>query len=397
MHVPTIPQAALYPGAVCHPDAWPLIRNIDDVAPHIREDSGIAIFEQGAYLVLRYTAARPETFVNPIDLECRSLIFRARDGALLSRSFHKFFNLGERQGLQDLPLDAAIDIEEKRDGVMIGAFLEGDEILLHTRGGLSGQALAARRAARAEDLELARQAFALGYTPLFEFTSPDHRIVIPYEAQALTLLALRHRETGVYAPELATALARDLGVRRPAALARNLVGIDDVAAALSEISERRDIEGGVLVWPDGRRLKFKARDYHRRHGILARIEEEKNVYLCYLDDLVDDTASALGGDRGRALSDFIFEISRRVDTVSREISRDVESLDGSDRKSAAAEITARYQGISRSAAFAALAGKDPGDCIRTIMRRWATSADKRRDMKAQLQLPDWDVKLQDLR
>ena len=147
-----------------------------------------------------------DSFQTAADLEARGLVFEKATGKLLSRPLHKFFNLGEREGLAILDQAGPWRLDEKRDGSMIGAFFYKGELYFHTRGGVSSQARAALGIASAGVRALAKAAFDDGMTPIFEWTSPENRVVIPYDRSELTLLALRDRTTGRYND----ALARDL-------------------------------------------------------------------------------------------------------------------------------------------------------------------------------------------
>jgi len=388
---------ALFPGAIAWTDRMPRIRNIGDVKPHIREGEGINFFEHGDFIICRYTSSMPETFQTEIDLECRCMVFETASGALLSRTFHKFFNLGERQAFYDIDFAAGVYLEPKLDGTMIAAFVHRDQVIYHTRGGLSKHAESAGRLAGPGHEQLVRDAFARGYTPIFEHTGPTNRIVIIYEEDGLTLLALRHRLTGNYDRTLRDSLAAIHGVPVARTLGQIIESPSDLDDALTEISGRTDIEGVVLVTPDGHRLKVKTRDYLRRHQILANIEKEKYVYLCYLENVLDDTAAALGGERGRALTTFIAEITSRIRDVGEEIStytREHAHLSPAER---ACAIKSDWSGILQSAAFAASGGGDPVARINQIMARQNSISEKREVLKTDIGLPTWKVDIQSLR
>jgi len=389
--------APLFPGAIAHPGQFPVIEGFEDIRPHLRPDAGIRAFEQGNFLLVRYTTALPETFQSVFDLECRSLLFERRTGALLSRPFHKFFILGERQGLGDLDLSVPIHAETKLDGSMVAGFVHDGEVLLHTRGGLSKQARAAARAAPDGPLALVREAWEDGFTPIFEYTSPANRVVIAYERETLTLLALRERRTGRYDRAEALRRARKHGVAMAAPLFDSPDSLSDLARLLADLRRRRDIEGAVLVWPDGHRLKVKTDDYHRRHKILANIAHEQHVYRCFLEDLADDTAAALGGARGRALIDFMGRIEAAIDALGTEIGIALRTMEGMSPQDRAEAIRSRFEGSRQTLAFAMLKGREVRDGVLDLIARRVGSAEKRAALKADLNLPDWDIDIQALR
>ncbi len=75
------------------------IEHIDDVAPHIREDSGIIISRRPDLSVIDYIYTTDDTFDTALARECRGLKFDA-DGRIIGRPFHKFFNLGDKERVE---------------------------------------------------------------------------------------------------------------------------------------------------------------------------------------------------------------------------------------------------------------------------------------------------------
>ncbi|CAO4143290.1 hypothetical protein [Methylorubrum extorquens] len=81
--------------------SFPKIEHIDDVTPHVSFDKGFVVSRRPDHTVIDYVFALPETFDTPIARECRGLKFD-RDGLLIGRPFHKFFNLGERERIEEI-------------------------------------------------------------------------------------------------------------------------------------------------------------------------------------------------------------------------------------------------------------------------------------------------------
>jgi RNA ligase len=390
-------DCALYPDAISELSQWLEIKTIDDIRPHIRPNDGIYFFEDDDFIVCRYTSALPTTFQSAEDLECRCMIFSRKTGELLSRTFHKFFNLGERQSLHQIDLSQGAWLENKLDGSMIGAFIWKGQVIYHTRGGLSDQARAAgRHASRGHD-DLVHEAFDLGFTPVFEYTSPENRVVISYRTPAMTLLALRNRTTGEYDIALRDALAMRHGVPIPDALSGKITTRAEMLNALADLKDRCDIEGAVIVLPSGHRLKVKTDDYLRRHRILGNIDKEKYVYLCYLEDLLDDTSAALGGERGRVLGDFVSRIDERITKICQELSAEAGPLSTLPKKDRALKIKETWAGILQAGAFLAANGQDPKPRILEVMARQIRQEEKREILKRDLGLPSWTVDIHALR
>lgn len=121
---------------------FPEIRHINDVLPHIEGREEFIVAEREGYKVINYVVAMADTFdmTGPNDLggairrECRGLIFDA-DGNLMSRPFHKFFNVNERAETQthEINMSQPHVIMEKMDGSMIRPILVDGYLRLATK------------------------------------------------------------------------------------------------------------------------------------------------------------------------------------------------------------------------------------------------------------------------
>jgi RNA ligase len=82
---------------------FPEIKTIQDVLPHIEGRTEFRVMEKDWYSVVNYMVSLEETFQwdsddpvgSAVRRECRGLIFN-REGELVSRPYHKFFNVGEK-------------------------------------------------------------------------------------------------------------------------------------------------------------------------------------------------------------------------------------------------------------------------------------------------------------
>lgn len=392
-------EQPLFPGAPARMARYPEIRHLDDIAHRVDPERGVHLFTHEDVLILRYVSARPNTFETELDLECRSLVFDRDSGDLLSRSLHKFFNLGEREGLADLPLEAGADLSLKIDGTMLSGFTSParpGELRFHTKGGLSEHAARGLALAPSNVVALAHDAISGGGTPTLEWTSPENRVVIPYAQTEFRLIAIRDRVTGAYLEGLADQLARKHGVARPGSLGR-VRGLAETTEALTRLAERTDIEGAVLTWADGHRVKWKTRDYHARHKVLANIEHERRVYQCWHEGIGDDTAASLGGERGRALLAFLEEIETAISRACNEIAAELALLTGLPPADRAARVRDRFSGVRQSVAFLILKGYDGREAVHRIAAGRIGSEEGRASLKRELGLPSWTIDIQALR
>ena len=345
---------------------FPVINTIDDVIPHISGDVGIFCNRHADYDVIDYAYVLSETFDRPERLECRDLKF-AKDGSLIARPFHKFFNLGERQGLEAVDWSRPHLVLSKLDGSMVHPCLIRGELVLMTRSGITAQS--AQALAHADDgvRRLSAEFIGDGLTCMFEFTSPENRVVLPYEQSALTLLAARDNRTGVYLShgELARRAARH-NVR----IVDPVMTDSDMNAFVAKARTQADIEGYVIAFEDGHRLKLKTDYYALRHRALSGLAFEKNVLAWVVQDVVDDIVPLLAPRLADRLRDYqtVIEsgLSRNCDVVNQFVT----AHSALERRDFARAVQEKLDKRLQPVAFSILDGKDG----RLVLKRQLESA-----------------------
>jgi RNA ligase len=212
-----------------------------------------------------YTSrAQFEAHWTPETLACRGLVVHD-DGHIVARPLDKFFNLGEHEStrLEALP-QGPLEVTDKLDGSLVILRQDPDGPTASTRGSfVSEQALWAtdwiRTHARLHDLDP-------DITICAEFVSgPRNRVVLDYgEREEVIMVAARRISTGqeLPRPEL-EALSRD--VRLP--LVPHRV-VDSLDRLVEQAMEATGIEGWVVRFPDGRRVKLKVPEYRHLHKLL---------------------------------------------------------------------------------------------------------------------------------
>jgi RNA ligase len=197
---------------------FPMIRHISDVLPHIEGREEFIVAEREGYTIINYVVPMADTFnmypggydgpLSTYDLggvmrrECRGLIFDD-DGYLMSRPFHKFFNINERDETQAHAVDMTQPhvIMEKMDGSMIRPILVDGYLRLATKMGVTNVAMQAEEWLAAQDPALKdwmRKCVEDSVTPLFEWVSPFNQIVLAYEEADLVYLGTRCNTSGWY-------------------------------------------------------------------------------------------------------------------------------------------------------------------------------------------------------
>ena len=131
---------------------FPEINHIDDVIPHIEDWQEFKVMEKDWYTVINYMVAFDETFSlvrershhnMKIRRECRGLIFDTATGKLISRPYHKFFNVGEREetAINKVNLYEPHVVLEKLDGSMIRPIPTKEGFRLATKAGVTDVAM----------------------------------------------------------------------------------------------------------------------------------------------------------------------------------------------------------------------------------------------------------------
>ena len=281
---------------------FPEIHTISDVLPHIEGRPEFVVAEREGYTVVNYVVAMSDTFdmTGPDDLggamrrEARGLIFDS-DGNIMSRPFHKFFNVNERAETQTHEIDMSQPhvIMEKMDGSMIRPILVDGYLRLATKMGVTNVAMEAEAWLAAQDSEYKEWLRAYmdnGYTPIFEWVSPFNQIVLAYEIEDLVLLAIRDNVTGEYL-DLAEELSE---VRCPFNVVRSYGSME--GNILEYIDRQRGAEGregDIITFANGHRLKVKNDWYVRIHKTIDRITFDRNIVDLIINEEVDDVIPML--------------------------------------------------------------------------------------------------------
>jgi len=284
---------------------FPTIRHIDDVLPHIEGRKEFVVAERDYGTVINYVVAMQDTFemypngfnngrIMQYDLggairrECRGLIFDL-DGNIMSRPFHKFFNVNEREETQSYVIDLAQDhvIMEKMDGSMIRPLLVDGYLRLATKMGVTTVAMQAEEflvTQSTEKLAWLRKCVEDSVTPLFEWISPDNQIVLDYNEPELVYLGTRDNVTGAYVMDKSCPFPT---VPQYGSLELGLNDYMDIAR------KQENREGDIIRFADGHMVKIKNDWYVRIHKCMDRIRFDRNIVDLIINEEVDDIVPLL--------------------------------------------------------------------------------------------------------
>lgn len=349
-----------------------VIESLEDVLPHIVPDRGIVHAEHDGYSVINYIYALDDTFETAIARECRGLKF-GPDGALIARPFHKFFNLGEKRLPQDEPWERPHLILDKLDGSMIHPAMVNGEMAFMTRMGVTDHGRRALRLASDGVRALAREMLDAGYTAIFEYTGPENRIVVLYDRPELTLLAIRETRTGLYLPmEEITRIA----ARHDVPVVRSFGQVEDVADFMRDTRALEGLEGFVIAFDDGHRIKIKADLYALQHKALSDLSQEKNLLGLIARDGLDDVMPLLAEDVAAEVQAYHDQVMASVARLDGQIAAFVAENRHLDRRDFAAKAKAEVDRPLQSVAFRALDGTPPRRGLIEILDRASGSESK---------------------
>jgi len=342
---------------------FPKIERIEDVLPAIKGRDEFIVAERDGFTVINYNVGFEDTFtIDEDDLmanygraipkgvmrrECRGIIFYP-DGRIMSRPFHKFFNVGEREETQlhSIDMSQPHTIMEKMDGSMIRPMIVNGKLRLGTKMGITDTSIAAEQALEANTGEQFEDVldFLDGLvrdhvTPLFEFIAPDNRIVIRYDEPELVLLGLRSNFDGGY-----MAYEGKKG-KRLAELFRPAPEYGTVDGSFEEYIERqRDKEGregDIIRFGNGHMLKIKNDWYVRIHKVKDKIRTDRHVLALLLNNDLDDVYPHLDKDDFDRVKqyerDFHTAYKKTLEKAERNASILVE-MAGGDKKRLAVDV-----------------------------------------------------------
>lgn len=345
------------------------IYNIEQLLPFVRQKPEFIVLQKDGFQVIDYVYQDNNTFDIPELMECRGIKFCSQ-GLILARPFRKFFNYGERGS--GLPAHRPHYITHKLDGSMVHPVLLDRRLFFHTRKGHTDVAKKAERHVLSTpgiDYQgLSHMAIKGGFTPIFEFTSPNNRIVLRYEEDALTLLAMRHMVSGAL---VSREMLRDwcLNFKVPLVNVFNMTLPGQIDKFVKHTRGLKDAEGYVIYFDDGYMVKIKAEDYVLKHRALDDLGSKKKVVALCGQGFMDDVLPILSEPDAEELMAFNhdyqqeigLELNKVYDLVSvyKKLDPDANGGESGKRKRFALwMVRIHIASHLRSAAFGMIDGKD---------------------------------------
>ena len=325
--------------------------NNDEIIVKTDAESGLASVK---YRHMGVDWSKPEI------LQARGLIVNTA-GEIIARPYEKFFNYNQ---LKDLTgVDASTRklsmwtgspeyVSDKADGSLVITFTYEDELYMASSGQVNGNFSKLffdlldtkyREATRTRLTELGRV-----FTIMMEYVGPGNQIVVPYNETKFILHGARNTKTGEYLNLLELQeLSKYLGIE----LIEVYPELNSLEAILGKLNTLKNKEGFVVVFEDGKRLKFKTEEYIELHSVVtpffnSKITQNtvKTFYTLIMEDNLDDLLPVLAqfseGKQKQTMQTFVneslafFEAARGEVSYIKEYIQDLIN-EGLDRKTIA--------------------------------------------------------------
>lgn len=206
---------------------------------------------------------------NPITLNSRGIIYNLKTGKVVAQPFPKFFNLNQRQDTQEhnLPWRQDFRIFHKEDGWLGILYRFDGKYKIATKGSFNSMgAIWASEYLKNYNLNILPDDVTL----LFEIINPHTKIIVDYNnREDLILLAAYNRRTGEeYSWQQILRWGQQFGFTTVKSYNKNWLGY--CRGKIKYISGKK-LEGFVIRFENGLRIKIKSPDYFRRAAILMAL------------------------------------------------------------------------------------------------------------------------------
>ena len=303
---------------------FPVISHLSDLEDKVSHKEEIRIkTEPNGFTVASYVMSDNKTFNDEYSRECRGITFD-KNGDIASRSLHKFFNVNERDETneENLKWNDIHCILDKLDGSMLSPVMVNGECTFKTKKSFTSDvANSCNEFVKTDTKYIAFSSFMLSElnaTPIFEYMSPDTRIVILCKHPAMKLLHIRNNISGeYYTRDQVQSLAKDFGIPVVNEVSHCFNSFSDI---IDECKTLEGVEGFIVQFNNGEMVKIKTLWYLRLHRAVSFLRE-RDIALLVIEEEIDDIKSHLV-ETGVNL-DKVNEIESRVLKQINDIHREI--------------------------------------------------------------------------
>lgn len=268
------------------------------------------------YVLLKYTkSVTYEDSWNEWYTHVRGCVIDLEQMDIASATLPKFFNIDEKSHtsytqVMNMMKNGHTIIYDKQDGSCVSVSY-GNELLITTPGSFESQQvdwshhyLTKKHSGFLQDLQVKHQ----NYTFIFEYVSPQNRIVVQYDKQDMILLHMIDKQTGDILPyETVVSFADHYGFTVCSVVNKDLHMLkeekDDTSLYEAKKQEgwvvRIDLPNQVFL------TKMKCADYVSLHRMIGNVLQPRWVQEAMIQETLDDTIAGL---ERQDIKDMIFHI-----------------------------------------------------------------------------------------
>ena len=358
---------------------FPHIQTLADLQPHIAGHKSFHLLRRADFQIVQYGFLGRDMFADTpagqMQRECRGIAF-APTGEVISRPFHKAFNLNESAQfmLSQVDFTRPHEVLEKLDGSLVRPLWTGGQLRLATKRGLTDtagrvEAYINSHAQRCQWWSYLQEVWASRHTPLLEFVDPEHPIVVPYPSPGLYYLGSRHNVTGVYSWDPQAPFARPQSYGQ--------VPAGDVAGWRAQLQSHTGREGAVIRFADGHFLKVKTVWYARIHNMVHHVSSPHHILALWLDDQLDDALALVPPATQTQVMQVVADLQAGQALKTEGLVQHLQQArraHGADRGAVARGYAAGLGAMDRAALFRCLDGDAPATVVQSQMARAASNA-----------------------
>ena len=252
------------------PTTYPLIAEVME-RDNLLKQRLLRCDDKGDLRIYTYTDnCTYESAWTPITLNSRGIILNKKTGEVVARPFSKFFNLGEKEETMEanIPWNSDYIVFEKMDGWLGILYRYENQFCIATRGSFDGNGVAPWAT------NFLRKNYNLDGLPddvtlVFEIICPQTKIIVDYNGEEkLILLAAFNRHTNEeYDWTQLSKWAEQYKFALPRVFGKSV----NECRKLLDTHKGTELEGFVLRFANGLRVKIKSEDYKRRAAIISNL------------------------------------------------------------------------------------------------------------------------------
>lgn len=328
--------------------------NIETALADLKSIYGIkskVYFKEGI-VVLNYDQIEcPKGKGNSVVRECRSLVLylptiESPEFTVCSRSFDRFFNVGEVQcDIREADI-VSCEAHEKMDGSLVTLYyVEGIGWSWRTKSqafseaqindmGLTFKDLIDQAASAKLKDALSIGGLLVDHSYIFEVTSQLNRVVVKYEKPQLTLLAVRANETGRHLlSNTVDFFSRILEVNRPKRFT-----FDTLEALSDAVKGLPNLEEGYVMYKDNKPVaKCKNPAYVAAHHMKGEGLNPKRICQLVINNELDEYYSVFPEDK-----EYIEPYAKAFRKLRKVCNRDTQFYKGIESQKTFAEAVKDY-------------------------------------------------------